>query len=749
MNSVLRSTRKAASKVAVLRASRKSTLGFTDTREIPVSDLEGLLMTLPESREDIRKDIYQLCKEHDRGIPARYLGAETPGEEMPFVAVETPKGESKRKLAFTAIQKDQEYKKRLSELEAEWHRSIITQQLVEKTLENHRSTLQRRLSEAKKGYNINNPELPFEESPQAKHVMAHTAMPKLTAPVVGIHVNYHSSMEILRDDYDRLAAFCDRHPDQTLWYAPDVAVRAGRPQPLSPLVEKLLLKHVLSRKLDLKSLDKQGKEAQAWRWLIISHNHVNRVDRVRLHPKLSIAYERNRDKKLPSTPQPSASMDPGFLGAITSLMKSLEKKAEKPEPSVEGPPKGVIPEEAVLTFLGSLWETAKWFTSTYADADSSTYRLEAKPGKPEFKPNVKRWNDLFSDADQMMEGREIQVRDLDNELPNLETVKTYLNNWGPPATGSDWDEAELDRKWDEEHPPAVDNESEEYPQHPESFDKDGLTFFRCDIDVIDVAEGEVYVTTVHNGVEYHAVTADVPGKSAGKGKGKVQQGISLPPPIPGNKPKVPRPKTGTEDKPPKVPNLAKENPLRVKGEPKSKALSEEQRTTLRKFFKLEEGLIPADEWRNLSSKEKADALSRRSIPKWAVEAVLRDHANLQLILDGKITKESLSSKGAPRSAVTKQSSAALEAWLQLKSDFKGVPLLRRPTSGREKAFKKRFDSLVADYGEQSCFPKLKDRPDQQGRASSPRGARSQTGDMHGFVDMAKAFGEIARAFSGK
>nr|WMV69890.1 MAG: hypothetical protein [Plasmopara viticola lesion associated orfanplasmovirus 7] len=747
MNSILRSTRKATSKLAVLRASKKSTLGFTDTREIPVSDLEGLLTTLPESREDIRKDIYQLCKEHDRGIPARYLGAESSEEEKPFVAVEAPIGVTRRKLAFTAIQRDQEFKKRLSELEAEWHRSIITQQLVERTLENHRSTFQRRLSDAKKSYS--NSSVPFEESPQAKHLWAHATMPKLTAPVVGIHVRYHSSMDILQDDYVRLASFCDRHPDQTLWYAPDQAVTDAGPQPLSPAAEKLLLKHVHSRKLDLKSLDKQGREAQAWRWLIISHNHVYRLNRVKLHPKLSIAYERNQGRKPAATPQPSA-MDPNFLGAISSLVDTLTKTAENREAKVKAEPtEPVLPEQVVLTFLGTLWETAKWFSSTYADADSNDYRLKVKPGKDQFKHCVAKWNTLFSDADQMMEGKEIQVRDLDNEPPNLEAVRTYLDTYqGEPADPA-LSDGELDFEWEKEHPFVADDD-EGNPLHPESFDKDGLTFFRCDIDFIDVTEGQVYVTTVYNGIEYHAVTAELPGKSASKGKGKVAQGIPVPPPVPGNKPKAPRSKTGKEDRPPPGPVVARENPLHIKGEPKSKALSEEQRSTLRKFFKLEEGLIPADEWRTLSSKEKADALTRRSIPKWAVEAVLRSHANLQLILEGKLSKGSLStSKGIPRSARTKSSSAALEAWLQLKSDFKGVSLLRKPVTGREKAFKKRFDQLVADYGEQTCFPKLKERPDQQGRPSSSRGSRSQSGDMNGFVDMAKAFGEIARAFSGK
>jgi len=141
-------------------------------------------------------------------------------------------------------------------------------------------------------------------------------------------------------------------------------------------------------------------------------------------------------------------------------------------------------------------------------------------------------------------------------------------------------------------------------------------------------------------------------------------------------------------------------------------------------------------------------MAKRSIPRWASEAVLRSAGNLQLIVEGKLTKENANSAArTPKIAVTKATGQAMEAWQQLKSDFKGTPLYRNPSTAKEKAFKKRFDQLVVSYGQQPCFPKLRERPDQQGR--SPSRGRKPSSAGGDFLQMAKAFGEIARAFSGK
>jgi hypothetical protein len=397
---------------------------------------------------------------------------------------------------------------------------------------------------------------------------------------------------------------------------------------------------------------------------------------------------------------------------------------------VTPPSEPTVELKEVVTFLSTLWSTAKWLCESYAVADDDHYRFTIKPGKEVFSRNIDKWNQVFSDADQLASQKKVPERE--NPLPSspLQEVERQLAS--QPEKGDEVVEENNPEEWEKDH--------------PESFDRDGLSFFRFDINLIDVKEGQNYVSTVHNGVEYHAVVGSPSGPSKGpKSRGKTAVTAVLPgKPSSPSAPGIPVQK-GKKDK--EIPILARENPLKVKGEPKSKALSEEERKALRQFFKLEEGLVPPETWESLSAKQKAEELKKRSIPKWATEAVLRDPKNLQGILEGRITKDSMAT--LPRSAksnTTKNSSAALEAWLQLKSDFKGTPLLKSPQTTKEKAFKKRFNALQTAYGEQACFPKLKDSPANQGGKSQQRG-RTQ-GDLGGLIDLAKAFGEISRAFRG-
>jgi len=278
-----------------------------------------------------------------------------------------------------------------------------------------------------------------------------------------------------------------------------------------------------------------------------------------------------------------------------------------------------------------------------------------------------------------------------------------------------------------------------------------VTYFRNDIQILDVAEGQEFRTRIHGGIEYYSITGEVSGPSKGpKARGKTATRPASPPSPVVKVDSGRKKKEGGKSGDSSTPLLAKENPLHVKGEAKSKALSDAERKVLRSFFKLKEDRIPSDEWAAMDNKTRSAAMAERSIPRWASEAVLRKSSNLQLIIEGKITKET--AQQAPRDpkriSALKANGQALEAWQQLKSEFKGTPLLKKPASAKEKAFKKRFDSLVSTYGQQPCFPKLRERPDQQGRSSS-RGRSRSSGPGGDFLEMAKAFGEIARAFSGR
>jgi len=155
------------------------------------------------------------------------------------------------------------------------------------------------------------------------------------------------------------------------------------------------------------------------------------------------------------------------------------------------------------------------------------------------------------------------------------------------------------------------------------------------------------------------------------------------------------------------------NPLKVKGLKRTEGLTMDQLSDLRKFYKISDApkMEPAA-WEKLSNREKTKYRQDRSVPRWAVAAVKDDPNNLRRIIDGELTKEKFHGGGAAKQQPMNNSrnqSEATEAWLKLRERFKGIPLLRKPFSQREKEFRGQFDKLVATYGRQKSFPRLKDR----------------------------------------
>lgn len=148
--------------------------------------------------------------------------------------------------------------------------------------------------------------------------------------------------------------------------------------------------------------------------------------------------------------------------------------------------------------------------------------------------------------------------------------------------------------------------------------------------------------------------------------------------------------------------IEKGDPIRVKGLPRTKALSAESRSSLRKHFGLP-AEVPDEEWAAMSKDERADIRSKGSVPHWATALVLRDEQNLAKILAGKIDKE----KGIEllKKPVPKQEASCSLEWTKLKARFSGVSLLIAPKSGKEKAFKKAFEDLSKRFPKNPCLPK--------------------------------------------
>lgn len=562
-------------------------------------------------------------------------------------------------------------------------------------------------------------------------------MPKILAAVVGIELQYYSALEILKDDYDRLAAFIERHPSDSLWFAPqNCLTQEGTLLPLSQECENLCRKNLSVKNREaLAHLNKTEKEALAWRWLIISHNHANPTKKVKIPNSLTLAYERKGKSK----ESPISAKAQEQISSLKTLVEGLKKEISTPKEGSSLPSQhACIPMDAIVQFVDNVWQMIVWMNNPGCDVKEGEARLVVKPKAAKyFADAAPKWNEVMECADELLTHQTVHPVGPPAEAASLNHLFESIEEMS-------FDEAdvrasemlEVDEVWGD--------------NHPEFIEQDGLTYFRWDIELLDIAEGQSMLVTKHNGVDYHAVIGEATGPSKGiraKGKTALRQAPIPKGPAPSKREKSPKRKESKEGKPSHP--VEQENPLRVKGEPKSKALKEGQRKALRLFFKLKEDQVPADEWQAMTNAQRHQAMSERSLPKWATEAVLRSPSNLQLILEGKITKVNANSAArSPKVGMTKATSQAMEAWQQLKSDFKGTGLFKKPVTSKEKAFKKRFDQLVSDYGQQPCFPKLRERPDQQGR-SPQRGRSSQRSGGSDLLDMARAMGEIARAFRGQ
>jgi hypothetical protein len=721
MNRILRSTLKGAAKLAHLRAPMKAGLSFEGTLIVGLSTLQDLREEYGDYISDLSVEIRNSQQDFDNQKIAEIVADES-GNAVPISGNATTKKKRITRISLPAIQKEEQKRNEIAALGRTLRRMEGARAVVDQTITEAQRSLGKRLAKAKSDFGSTDDlakagEWALIES----RIRGEAYLPKVKEEVCGLSLEYFSEMEILSADYRRLADFIDRHKENSLWYAPQEARNShGVLLPLTQRFESLCKKSISCKDSTLKSANRELKEALAWRWLIISHNSCQgpKGAKVELAPSLSVGYERKRahDSHSPSP------IKGDFRRKLQEAMESIASSRQPVEQSTQE----YVKKEEVANFLEVVLSALKWQTASYATWDSNTNTFILKEGKPVFKGTVERFNEVFQAGDALYRGAAVPDLVFPGEGPDLSALLEDLQEASEPET--------LDH----------DVLAAEFAKHPDSFDKDGLAYFRSDIDLIDIREGQTFVCTTLNGVEYRAIVGESSGPAKtpkAKGKTAVRQAASSS----GSEKKTKRERSaeGLKTEHP----LEQENPLKVKGEPKSKALSDAEKTSLRKFFKLKEGLVPSEEWATMSAKEKASALKERSLPRWAVESVLRSPTNLQWIIEGKITKENANSTtSAPKAARTKNGAQALEAWQQLKASFKGTPLLKKPDTTKEKAFRKRFDQLVADYGEQPFFPKLREKPAQQGRASSQQ-RKNSFGDSN-LLDMVRSMGEIAKAFRG-
>jgi hypothetical protein len=213
------------------------------------------------------------------------------------------------------------------------------------------------------------------------------------------------------------------------------------------------------------------------------------------------------------------------------------------------------------------------------------------------------------------------------------------------------------------------------------------------------------------------------------------------------------PKEGKSPKP-KPDDLAKKNPLGLPGLPSGKKAAKEGTSelppekfeALLKYFKCAPRPSP-EEWECLDPASKKKVRQTSVPPKWALDAVREDSANLGRIQSGHLTSSIWKDSQSSAKTGPKQVAEATSAWQAVKAKFKAVPLLDRPRTAREKAFRKKYDALKAKYPNcPTVFPKLGKSPDgdapkSRGRspARTPSSSRalSQVDVLQGQVEILK------------
>jgi hypothetical protein len=220
-------------------------------------------------------------------------------------------------------------------------------------------------------------------------------------------------------------------------------------------------------------------------------------------------------------------------------------------------------------------------------------------------------------------------------------------------------------------------------------------------------------------------------------KGVTPVSSSLPQENPKVEKKVKSPKKKSSSAP--APNIEagkkkEEKPpvaLRVKGLPRSSDLTDGQRESLRRHFKIDVASKLSDsEWTALDKVSKTAHRLSMSIPRWAASAVKQDPNNLGRIIAGTLTKENFHGfKPATlvegQKGVSSQSEAS-KAWVAVKGRFPDVRLLESPFTKQEKKFKAQYEALISEFGQQKCFPKPRkaapsENQKKRSAASSPAG----------------------------
>jgi hypothetical protein len=526
-------------------------------------------------------------------------------------------------------------------------------------------------------------------------------VPVIQEAVNGVQVHYKSGLRLpwvlpksqpVPWEIEYLLKFLISNNWELVDYAPAEAVTpTGRPLPLPVEVATSLEQHVANRaeRLGGKSATKDSikwpiplREAQAWRWLIISWNWfhqskapgaLGREALVSLPKKLGWAASAPRSGSQSKISSLEKKLD-------EALTKAVQQREEIPPASSsklggEGEERIRTLESQVQALLAQLGSARAEHSSDSAEESSEDEGTEMpEAGPPTFSFPATRLVLYPSDP----RGPDLPQED--------ELLVVYIRNGVEYHT---------------------------FLKVPTSEDKPAPPPEKGGSDLVPCSNCPAKVKTAN--ILAHIKVC--PGKAAEssperKPRSKEKEKAGKRPPTPG------------PDKR-KVDPLERPDPLHASSQKGKKFsdLPEATQTVLRTHFKVER--MDSCDFDALSSFERKSFLKANKVPRWATVLVLRDITNLPKVVSGEINSDNasdwVSRQGSRKRGSRSQVTEAVEAWKKVKSRFQGTALLARPRSQKEKSLLKELNHLRSRYGKLDVFPSPKSAsstPKTRGRSSS-------------------------------
>jgi len=248
--------------------------------------------------------------------------------------------------------------------------------------------------------------------------------PAFVEGVAEVEISYLSSLTIPKQSekyiYDLLLK---RGGDQLLWHAPQEAFdkNVNKPLPMSKEASSKCYKLVTQKDKSYSSLTNMEKAVLAWRWLLISYNHVYPKMAVSLPANLAFNYERRMNRKSLATTQQKvgeARIEEMAEKLISKFAGLVNKEPVEVEPTIRLSQLDMFLDEMYSTIDFLLVPSGEW------NPTSKRFEVLAVGGGSPSQASIDRVgsaNDLLKQVTRLKSGSAIEV----NDPPSREALRSF------------------------------------------------------------------------------------------------------------------------------------------------------------------------------------------------------------------------------------------------------------------------------------------------------------------------------------